>query len=289
MRRRNVFAIVAMVLALALVMPVVFSAQSNAASKKKVKLNKTKATLVAGKTVQLKVQNSKKKVTWKSSNGKVATVSKKGLVTAKAPGKATITAKVGKKNLKCAVTVNETVTTLKCVGKRTQVKEFEFFIDDPAVYVKVKITATTNGITYKTSGASIGGYDGTGRYDAKFTGSAVIGDPYTKESGKEVPAQLTDAQKAAFFKEVVKKLTDTRIDVDYRAKASTVPVRPESRSYTLKTITAEDKNYDGIVSTFNHDTTTGSYTLDVIDLTIFEEFSHYKFSVYNKHNVADEN
>jgi hypothetical protein len=288
MKRRNVFAIVAMVLTLALAIPVVFSVQSNAASKK-AKLNKTKATLVAGKTVQLKVQNSKKKVTWKSSNGKVATVSKKGLVTAKAPGKATITAKVGKKNLKCAVTVNESVTTLKCVGKRTQVKEFEFKSDDSDVYVKVQVGAWADSIKYKTTGTSIGGYDGTCRYDVKFAGSAVIGDPYKKESGKEVPANLSDAEKAAFLKDVVKKLADTRIDVDYRAKASTVPVRPESRSYTLKTITAEDKNYDGIVSTFNHDTTTGSYTLDVIDLTIFEEFSHYKFSVYNKHNIADEN
>jgi hypothetical protein len=287
MRRRNVFAIVAMVLALALVMPVVFSVQSNAASKKKVKLNKTKATLVAGKTVQLKVQNSKKKVTWKSNNTKVATVSKKGVVTAKTPGKATITAKVGKKSLKCAITVNETVTTLKCTGKKTQEKEFEFFINDVNVFVKVKVIATSNGITYKTSGASIGGYDGTCRYDAKFTGSAVIGDPYTKESGKEVPATLTDAQKAVFTKAVIEKLKYTRIDVDYRAKSSTTPVRPEGRDYQMKTITAEDKDFDGIVSTFTHDNTTGNYTFEVTDLTIFDEFSHYKFSIQNSKTYDD--
>ena len=45
------------------------------------------------------------KATWTSSNKKVATVSKKGMVTAKKPGKAAIKAKVGGKTLKCALTV----------------------------------------------------------------------------------------------------------------------------------------------------------------------------------------
>ena len=45
------------------------------------------------------------KVVWKSSKKKVATVSKKGKVKAKKPGKTTITAKVGKKKYKCKVVV----------------------------------------------------------------------------------------------------------------------------------------------------------------------------------------
>lgn len=75
------------------------------AAQKKVKLNKSKATVYVGKTVTLKLKNNKKKVKWSSSNKKVATVSKKGKVTGKKAGKATITAKVGKKKYKCKITV----------------------------------------------------------------------------------------------------------------------------------------------------------------------------------------
>lgn len=78
-----------------------------AAAKKKVQLNKKKVTLKVGKKVTLKLKNIKKikKIKWSTSKKRVASVSKKGRVTAKAVGKATITAKVGKKKYKCRVTV----------------------------------------------------------------------------------------------------------------------------------------------------------------------------------------
>lgn len=72
---------------------------------KKPKLNKKKATITVGKTVKLKVKNKKKSVKWSTSNKKVATVSKSGLVKGKKKGKATITAKTGGRKLKCKVTV----------------------------------------------------------------------------------------------------------------------------------------------------------------------------------------
>lgn len=72
-------------------------------------LNVTKATLTKKKgeahSMQLKMQWQKGKVTWKSSNKKVATVNSKGKVVAKKKGKATITAKVAGKTYKCKVTV----------------------------------------------------------------------------------------------------------------------------------------------------------------------------------------
>ena len=70
-----------------------------------VKLNKKTVTLEVGKTTTLKVTGTKKKVTWSSSNKKVATVTKKGKVSAKKKGTATIYAKVNSKKLKCKVTV----------------------------------------------------------------------------------------------------------------------------------------------------------------------------------------
>lgn len=76
-------------------------------SSAKMKLNKTKYTLRVGKTLKLKVKGTKKKAKWSSSKKKVATVSKKGVVKAKNAGKATITAKVGKKKLQCKITVKK--------------------------------------------------------------------------------------------------------------------------------------------------------------------------------------
>lgn len=73
----------------------------------KVKLNQKTLYMSKGDKESLKVTGTKKKVTWKSSNRKVATVTKKGKVTAKKTGKTTITAKVGGKKLKCKVVVEK--------------------------------------------------------------------------------------------------------------------------------------------------------------------------------------
>lgn len=78
----------------------------------KMKLNKTKANLNENKTLTLQVKNPTGKVTWSTSNKKVVKIKKtSGTKKAKATlagvknGKATITAKVGKKKLKATITV----------------------------------------------------------------------------------------------------------------------------------------------------------------------------------------
>ena len=105
----------------------------NADAKAKPKLSKKKVTLTVGKKVKLKVKNAgKKKVKWKTNNKKVAKVNKKGVVKAKKAGKATITAKVGKKTLKCKVTVKKakgSAAKKNNAAKRTTVggkNSFEF-------------------------------------------------------------------------------------------------------------------------------------------------------------------
>ncbi len=94
---------------LALVLSISMIPTTSVSAAKKVKLNKTKATIYVGKTVILKLKNNKKKIKWSSSNKKVATVTKKGKVKGKKAGKATITAKVGKKKYKCKITVKKRV------------------------------------------------------------------------------------------------------------------------------------------------------------------------------------
>ena len=53
-----------------------FGLSSNTSYAASIKLNKTNITLLRKQTSQLKVKNTKKKVTWYSSNKSVATVSK---------------------------------------------------------------------------------------------------------------------------------------------------------------------------------------------------------------------
>lgn len=90
-------------LVLALIMLFVMGAPAEA--KKKVTINKKEVILIKGQSVTLKLKNTRKKVTWCSTKKSVAAVSKKGRVTAKKPGIATITAKIGKKSYTCKVTV----------------------------------------------------------------------------------------------------------------------------------------------------------------------------------------
>jgi uncharacterized protein YjdB len=74
----------------------------------KPKLNKTKASLRVGQTTKLKVTNyAASKVTWTSSNKKIATVTSSGKVKGVKAGTCTITAKVGKKSVKCKVTIKK--------------------------------------------------------------------------------------------------------------------------------------------------------------------------------------
>ena len=70
-------------------------------------LDKKSASVACGSTLALKatLKNSEKKISWKSSDTKVATVDSKGKITAKMAGKVTITATAAGKSAKCTVTV----------------------------------------------------------------------------------------------------------------------------------------------------------------------------------------
>lgn len=118
--KRNVATVIMLCFALVLAMPMQLQAAS------KVKISKSKMTIVVGQKKTLTVKNTKKKVTWTSSEKSVAKVDRKGVVTAKKAGVATITAKVGKKKYTCTVTVKEKPTLSNCeticVGQKLKLK-----------------------------------------------------------------------------------------------------------------------------------------------------------------------
>lgn len=72
---------------------------------KKTALSAKKITLTVGSKKKLKIKNSIKKVTWKSMNKKVASVTSKGIVKAKKIGKTVVKAKAAGKTYRCTVIV----------------------------------------------------------------------------------------------------------------------------------------------------------------------------------------
>lgn len=83
---------------------------------KPVKISNQSLLLERGKTKKLKIVGCSKGVKWSSSNKKIATVSKTGVVKGKKIGNVVITAKIGSKSVGCAVSV--TTGTLKRVCER---------------------------------------------------------------------------------------------------------------------------------------------------------------------------
>lgn len=125
---------IAMLCALALIiancvicdMPVYAASKGNANKVTEIKLNYAKATTAVGCSLKLKVASVKnekasKAVVWKSSNKKVATVSKKGVVKAKKTGTVTITA-TSKENkrvkAKCKIKVYKATKKMKLSSKK---------------------------------------------------------------------------------------------------------------------------------------------------------------------------
>ena len=106
MRKRKWKQGIAVLTAAALVLTGI-TVPGSAGAKAKIRLNKKKVTIKVGGKVTLKLKNAKKKVTWKSSKKKVASVSAKGIVRGKSAGTAKITAKSNKKSYTCTVIVKE--------------------------------------------------------------------------------------------------------------------------------------------------------------------------------------
>lgn len=115
--RMSIKRVVSLMLCLILVASCTMTAfgATNAKTAKTPKLNKTSVSAYKGDTVNLSVKNAKGKIKWTSSDKKVATVSKKGVVKCKKVGSTIITAKVNSTELTCKVVVNKPKLTKKSV------------------------------------------------------------------------------------------------------------------------------------------------------------------------------
>ena len=116
MRKRKWKQGIAVLTAAALVLTGI-TVPGSAGAKAKIRLNKKKVTIKVGGKVTLKLKNAKKKVIWKSSKKKVASVSAKGIVRGKSAGTAKITAKSNKKSYTCTQNSIMFESVNRCIPK----------------------------------------------------------------------------------------------------------------------------------------------------------------------------
>lgn len=138
----------------------------------KFSLDVTEKTLyVKGKdTVTLKADtNLSDEIIWTSSNEKIAVVSAKGVVTAKAKGTAVITATCGEYTASCTVTVKSPAVSLN------KTKATLYTKGSNKVTLKASLKDLTGNVVYTSSNAKVAAVNKTtGVVTAKAKGTAVI-------------------------------------------------------------------------------------------------------------------
>ncbi len=144
-----------------------------------ISLNKTSLTLTEGESETLTAtvnpdNATDKKVSWSSSNTKIATVDSDGKVTAVKAGSATITAKAGDKTATCMVTVEKLVIPVSSVSLNKTSLTLTEGENETLTATVGPDNATDKTVTWSTSDASVATVDQSGRVTAVKAGSASI-------------------------------------------------------------------------------------------------------------------
>ena len=131
-------------------------------TKAAVKISSNKVILIKGQKKQLRIKGTKKTVKWSSTRKKVAEVTSKGTVKAKSKGQAVITGRIGKKNYRCKITVEEP----KLNKRELRLKEKQTG--------QLKLTRTSGKVKWKSSRGSVASVNSKGLVRAKASGSTTI-------------------------------------------------------------------------------------------------------------------
>ena len=166
-----------------------------------VKLNFTSRTLNINQSLQLKAtvdptDASEKTVNWESSNTKVATVDKNGLVKAISKGTATIKASCDGKEAVCKITVKKPVSSVKLNYTKKTMYTRQSVQLRATVY---PTDASNRAVVWSSSNPKVATVSSTGKVTTKARGTAVI-TAKAKDNGKYARCTITVKQKVTSVK-----------------------------------------------------------------------------------------
>ena len=231
-----------------------------------VSLDKTEATVSVGRTLQLKVTVSPetatdKSVTWKSSNEKIATVDKDGLVTGVSSGEATITVTTTNgKTAECRIIVSVPVESV------TLDKEAATLETGETLALKATVrpeNAGNKAITWSSSAENVASVDENGLVTAKAAGEAVI-TVVTADGYKEASCTVTVTAPVVPVTKVTLNKSELALEVGGAEKLSATiePGDATDKSISWKSsdesVAVVDKN--GVVTALKAGTTTVTVT-----------------------------
>ncbi len=165
-----------------------------------------------GKKITLKASVSpskaSQKVTWKSSNKKIAKVDKYGKVTGVKAGKVTITAvSKAKKSVKktWTITVKKAITKIQITAPKKTIN----LSNSKVLQLKAKVspsTASRQAVSWKSSNKSIATVGSSGKVIGKKPGTVTITATATDGSGKKASIKIKVVKKTTSKKPVYRAL-----------------------------------------------------------------------------------
>lgn len=205
----------------------------------------------AKKQLKVKVSVSgkiSKDVTYKSSNSKVVSVSKTGMLTAKKAGTATITVKAKKNSKKkdtIKITVKQMVTSVKASVKKpiSSFNGVATLQKGKKYTVSAKVapkSASNKKVSYKSSKPSVAKIDSKGRITAKKAGTAKI--TVTAKDGSKEKATIT----VYVTKKITKKVKSVKAEAAKTelkmGETTTVKATVSPSNATLKKVAFKSSN-----------------------------------------------
>lgn len=173
------------------------------------KLSKTSVSLTKGYSTTLKVTGTSKKVTWSSSNKKVATVTSKGKVYGKKAGTCYITAKVGKESVKCKVSVVN--------GKLTLSRSTLYIEEGDSEVITVKALGS-HSLKLSHSNKSIASASWSGEWDGNDHDITVSAKKAGKATIKVIMSKYT-----SIYKTITVNVSAAEQEVDNSSGETTTP------------------------------------------------------------------
>ena len=196
------------------------------------------------------VASNGNKITFRSSNSKVASVSPYGRIIAKKPGEAKITVKAGKAQARCRIIVKKT---------RIDVNVKNISMDNGSTFQLKAAASTGHGLTYKSSKKSVAAVDEKGLITAKKPGEANITisvdgvSEICKIKVRETKVRL-DRTKATLYRK-----GEITLSVSTNSKTE-----PKWKSNKSSVATVDNK---GNVTAVKHGTATITVTIDGVKAT----------------------